>query len=404
MRARLLLLSLLILPALPTQGQHNFKILHAFGLGQDGGGVWSSVTLDNAGKVYGTTSGGGAYKVGTVFRLTPGSDGRWKEAILHSFGGGNDGAGPFAGVIFDAMGNLYGPTETGGGGYTYGTVYRLSPGSNGWRETVLHRFGRRDQDGSPYGNLVMDERRNLYGTAASAAFELSPGPKGWTETILHQFTGKNGDGQGPFAGPIRDAAGNLYGTTLGGGNDKDCGGGCGTVWELSPPAQGADAQGWTEHIPHRFSGREAYPGVGQLAMDHDGNLYGAVQGGKYLAGVIYKLSPVSATSSTGETWQETVLYNFTGRSDGGYPEGVILDTAGNLYGICGVGGAYGEGTVFELSPQRDGTWQYTLLHTFTGQDGAEPVANPTLGPDGKLYGTAATGGPHGGGVVFEITP
>jgi len=315
MRPRLLLFALLILPALPTQGQHNFKILHAFGLGNDGGGVWSSVTLDKAGNVYGTTSGGGAYNGGTVFRLTPGTDGRWREAILHSFGGGNDGAGPFGGVTADSKGNLYGPTETGGGGYTYGTVYRLSPGSNGWRETVLHRFGRRDHDGSPYGNLVMDERRNLYGTAASAAFELSPGPKGWTETILHQFTGKNGDGIDPMAGPIHDAAGNLYGTTDLGGGSKVCDDGCGTVWELSPPALGSGSQGWTEHILHRFGVNDdfSFPGVGQLAMDHDGNLYGAVLGGKYIAGVIYKLSPVFATSGTSETWHETVLYNFTGR-------------------------------------------------------------------------------------------
>jgi uncharacterized repeat protein (TIGR03803 family) len=97
-------------------------------------------------------------------------------------------------------------------------------------------------------------------------------------------------------------------------------------------------------------------------------------------------------------------YNFTGTSDGGLPEGVILDKAGNLYGITGVGGSYGEGVVYELSPQAGGSWKYTLLHTFNDYNGAEPVANLTLGPDGKLYGTTATGGANGGGVVFQLTP
>jgi len=396
-------LSLLLFACIHVQAQYHFRVLHDFGNGNDGAGVWDSVAFDEDGNLYGTTSGGGIYQYGTVFKLRPQGDGEWKEAVLRSFRV-NDPRGddPNGGLVVDRTGNLYGTTDAGGDGY--GTLFRLGRGSRGWTFTVLHRFGVKDRACCPAGNLILDPEGNLYGTGGSA-FELSPGPKGWTENILHVFTGRNGDGQGPMAGPIRDAAGNLYGTTLGGGGGG-CGGGCGTVWELSPPAPSSGTQGWTEHILHRFGVGDtlAFPGVGQLAMDRQGNLYGTVNGGKYRSGVIYKLSPVPNGSAAGGLWRETILYNFTGGSDGGPSEGVILDKAGNLYGTTGVGGEFGEGTVFKLSPQPDGSWKFTLLHTFTGADGAEPANNPTLGPDGKLYGTTATGGKYGGGVVFEVTP
>src|SRR5579863_4424009 len=398
---------LLLFGAVPSWSGAKYRVLHAFGLGNDGGGVWSSVTLDKAGNVYGTTSGGGTYNGGTVFRLTPGTDGRWKEAILHSFGGGNDGAGPFGGLIFDPHGSLYGTTITGGA-HERGVIFELVPGQGRWTENILYNLCGRpgcSDGGDPWGNLMMAPGDRLYGTGF-VVFELSPTSGGWVETALHNFTGKHSDGYLPQAGPIRDAAGNLYGTTELGGGSKECDDGCGTVWELSPPAPGSPTGGWTEHILHRFGVGDnlAFPGPGQLAMDPQGNLYGGVLGGKYRAAVIYKLSPVSTTSGADEAWQETVLYNFKGGPDGDFPAGVILDKAGSLYGVCGAGGAYGEGTVFKLSPRSDGTWKFTLLHTFTGYDGFNAVANPTLGPDGKLYGTAESGGPHGGGVVFQLTP
>jgi len=397
---------LLLFGAVPSWSGAKYRVLHAFGLGNDGGGVWSSVTLDKAGNVYGTTSGGGTYNGGTVFRLTPGTDGRWKEAILHSFGGGNDGAGPFGGLIFDPHGSLYGTTITGGA-HERGVIFELVPGQGRWTENILYNLCGRpgcSDGGDPWGNLMMAPGDRLYGTGF-VVFELSPTSGGWVETALHNFTGKHSDGYLPQAGPIRDAAGNLYGTTELGGGSKECDDGCGTVWELSPPALGSGSQGWTEHILHGFGAFRddgAFPGVGQLAMDGEGNLYGTANGGKY-AGVIYRLARVPSTGEP-DAWRETILYNFTGGSDGGPSEGVILDKAGNLYGTTGVGGKYGEGVAFKLSPQTDGSWKYTLLHTFTGSDGAEPANNPTLGPDGKLYGTAATGGPHGGGVVFQLTP
>jgi len=201
-----------------------YRVLHAFGGGNDGAGVWDSVTIDASGNVYGTTSGRGVYGGGTVFRLTPGSTGHWSETILHNFGWQNDGAGPLGGVLIGPSGVLYGTTETGGGPRTGGIVYSLSPGSTGWRETVLHRFRFGDRAGSSWGNVVMDQSGNLYGSGSSV-FELSPGQNGWAETILHKFVGGSGDGSGPklgrsgmrpgiFTAPPSTAAGAMNATAV----------------------------------------------------------------------------------------------------------------------------------------------------------------------------------------------
>jgi uncharacterized repeat protein (TIGR03803 family) len=389
----------------------NYHVLHAFGSGKDGGGLWGSVVLDKRGDVFGTTEAGGAYNAGTVFQLTPQPDGAWRETIIHNFSSsGDDGASPYAGLLLDRSGDLYGTTVFGGSyGYPGGTVFQLARRAHGWVETVLHSFdGPSDfYTCCPVGNLVRDEAGALYG-ATPIAFQLSPGPCGWTETALHNFGGENGDGYDPRAGPIRDAAGNLYGTTAMGGGGPLCTDGCGTVWELMPSAAD-DASGrkaWKERILHRFGFSDndgVGPSLGQLAMDAEGNLYGAADGGKYRAGIVFKLTRVAGAS--GETWRESILYSFGGAADGNHPGGgVILDGAGNLYGTTIAGGSpnCGCGVVFKLSPQTGGTWKYTLLHTFVGTDGAQPDANLTLGPDGKLYGTTATGGAHGGGVVFQL--
>jgi uncharacterized repeat protein (TIGR03803 family) len=341
MRQKLLLVAFLAF-SIAAQGKHHFKVLHAFGLGTDGAGVYDSVTLDAHGNVYGTTSGGGTYKAGTVFRLSARSKGRWTETILHNFGWQNDGAGPLGAVVIGPSTKLYGTTQVGGT-YSAGTVFELGLGSHGWREAPVYSFGNRDLACCPWGKLVLDPEGNLYGTGGSA-FELSPGPKGWAETILHDFTGKDGDGSGPLAGPIRDAVGNLYGTTMHGGGSNECGDGCGTVWELEPPAsdQPSGPTAWTEIILHRFgivAGDGAFPGLGQLAMDREGNLYGtADSGGPDLAGIVFRLTRPSAGS--GGVWKETILHGFAQDQNGYLPTGgVTFDSAGNLYGTTGIGGS-----------------------------------------------------------------
>jgi uncharacterized repeat protein (TIGR03803 family) len=412
MRPKFLLFALLIFPLLVAQAQHNFRVLHAFGSGNDGAGVWDSVTIDTRGNVYGTTSGRGLYGGGVVFRLAPGQHARWKETILHAFpSSGDDGGGPFGGVLLGASGTLYGTTQSLGA-HDRGVAFSLTPDNGRWQERILHSFCSKrncDDGGVPWGNLIAGASGSLFGTGY-VAFELTPDAKSWTDTTLHDFTGNNGDGSGPQAGPIRDVAGNLYGTTLYGGGGPICADGCGTVWELEPFASD-DASGekaWKEDILHRFgfsADNGAFPSLGQLAMDSEGNLYGAAGGGKLPYGVVFKVARVTGGSSV--KWRETILYNFTGGADGDGPGGgVILDSAGNLYGTTIAGGSSdcGCGVVFKLSPQTDGAWKYTLLHTFAGSDGAQPDANLTLAPDGKLYGTAATGGANGGGVVFQLTP
>jgi len=405
MRARFpLLLPFLFLASFSSEAQHHFRVLHAFGQSRDGVGVHSSVILDGQGNVYGTTVGGGAYgDFGTVFRLAPGKNGRWKETLPHSFSSRNEGAdGPYGGVVLGRNGVLYGTTQNGGK-YTAGVAFELTPQGGGWSLRVIHDFGGPgDYACCPWGSLIMDPQGNLYGTSY-AAFELSPVARGWTETQLHDFTGKNGDGLGPYAGPIRDVAGNLYGTTLLGGGGTECDAGCGTVWELSP---GSEAQGGTEHILHAFGvtkGDGGFPSGGQLAIDAHGNLYGTTaSGGPRLAGTVFKLTPPPSGASS--EWKETIIHGFGEDQNGYLPGGgVIFDSSGNLYGTTGVGGA-GCGGVFKLSPQSNGTWKYTLLHMFHQSDGCAPDANLTFGPDGRLYGTTSIGGAYGGGVVFQLTP
>ena len=366
-----------------------YKILHGFTGGKDGGGLWGSLLLDGKGNLYGPASE-------AVFKLTPQANGEWEMTVLHRFGYGNDGSGVVAGPILDPTGNLYGTTANGGGPDRNGTVFKLTPRPDGtWGETILYRFtagGGEQAD----GGAVRDSQGNLYG----AGLELSPGPKGWRLKVLHKFPSYQGDGVDPYAVPILDASGNLYGTTQMGGGSSDCGGGCGTVYQLSPQLDGR----WKETILHSFQAHwdGAFPGVGALVLDAAGNVYGTADGGNTGHGVIFRMS----RGSDGR-WKETVLYNIPNATDGDHPSaGVVMDKAGNLYGTTIAGGdpLCGCGVVYELAPGANGKWVYTVLHTFVGSDGAQPDANLILDDKGNLYGTTATGGPGGAGVAFELTP
>ena len=359
----------------PAAGQTawSYKTLHNFGVFPTDGQFPNSPSLifDAAGNLYGTTAFGGRDDGGTVFELSPQPDGTWKEKILRGFN--NTVTGPFnpTSVIFDAAGNLY--CTSNGGFYGNGAIFELSPNPAGgvWTVKMLHSFPSFPTDGfEPNGGLVIDAAGNLYGTTfmggnrtasnvRGTVFELSPpavaGGK-WTETILHDFgvgPGDPSDGWDPLAGLVRDAAGNLYGTTFNGGTfDSNNTGG--TVFEVSP-----------------------VPGGG---------------------------------------WTETVLHNFSqNHVDGFWPTaGVTLDAAGNLYGTASAGGAnvdsptYVLGVVFELSPPAPGgtTWTETILHPFgAGKDGTNPGSNVIFDGAGNLYGTTNNGGTRqNGGVVWQVTP
>lgn len=329
------------------------KILHNFGNGSDGQFPFSRVILDASGDLYGVTDGGGTFGYGTAFMLK-GTAGQERE--LHDFGGVNaDGRGPIADLIFDASGNLYGTTG-GGGTDGVGTVFELRPRAEG--EKVLYSFPMSKKQGRyPYGGLVFDAAGNLYGTTdgggpynSGTVFKLTPSGGGnWTEEVIYAFNYQNSGGSQPEAGLVIDAAGNLYGTTYFGNGTGCGGGGCGTAFELMPSAGG----GWTEKVLHSFgNGMDGYGPYGRLVFDSSGNLYGnTLYGGAYVWGTIFKLTP----STSGE-WTETIIHNFGSGQDGQIPRGSLtMDASGNLYGTTYGGGTSlacggGCGTVFEIKP------------------------------------------------------
>jgi uncharacterized repeat protein (TIGR03803 family) len=392
-----------IVPTSNASAQAQFTVLQNFSLtGGDAAGPFGGIAFDAQGNIYGTTGGGGTYGYGAVFELTPNSNGTWSEAILHSFSYyGLDGSVPMSTPLLDAAGNLYGTTLEGGSGqHPYGTVFKMTPSSIGWSFSVLHNFGSTNTDGSSAKTgVVMDALENLYGVA-SVVFELTPTATAWTESVIDSFANSN-DGSGPiYAGVILDSSGNLYGTTQSGGAFSG-----GVVYALRR-AKG----GWKPSVPHAFPAFEGdgiRPVNGNLAIDSAGNLYSATFAGGTgtgcvgSCGTVFKLTPTSRGR-----WKETVLYNFQGASTGfGPAAGVTLDSAGNVYGTTIYGGTTpcACGVVYKLAPNVDGTWTYSILHSFSGTDGNTPFANLTY-YNGNFYGTTGSGGTGGGGVVFEITP
>ena len=345
------------------------------------------------------------------------------ETVLHNFGNNGDGAYPAGSLVFDKQGNLYGTTGSGGMKCKIqpvgcGTVFELSPnGSGGWTETVLYKFSGGSDGGIPVAGLIFDQNGNLYGTTSvggsscprlpygcGTVFELtSNSGGGWTESVLYSFKGRP-DGASPSTALIFDQSGNLYGTTVEGGIPCPVSYyGCGTVFELTPYTGG----GWTETIIYNFSGGTdgAFP-LSDLIFDQVGSLYGTTEfGGQscsgFGCGTVFQLTP----SITG--WTETVLYRFAAGSDGDTPTaGVRFDKAGNLYGTTsqggkGCGGACG--TVFELSSSNGG-WTETVLYRFQGTpDGADPSSGVILDQVGNLYGAAGHGGTKKGGAIFKLT-
>jgi len=380
-----------------AQAAPKYKILHEFGKGSDGSGPWGSLVFDAEGNAYGTTINGGTYNFGTVFELSPRPDGHWAETILHDFDGKDDGYMPVAGLAVDASGSLYGTATT--------TTFELSPGSDGWSLTVLQN------EGGPF-NLILDQAGNLYGPlglgqyGGGAISELVK-DEGWTKEWLYSFCAKNNrqhycmDGDSPFAGVTWGPDGSLYGTTVEGG-DSPYGGnwGGGVAFQLIPQQDGT----WKETVLHSFpafkgDGSKPYEGV---VLDKAGNVYGATyQGGSSLGcGVIFKLAP----QGNGK-WKETILYDFPKLSQGCIANTLAFDAQGNLWGTAQSGGASDNGVVFELTPQQSGKWKYQVVHDFDWKDGSLPAAAVVFDEKGNLYGTTIAGGaPNYGGVVFEITP
>jgi uncharacterized repeat protein (TIGR03803 family) len=390
-------------------------VLHSFSQQPRGATSRAGLVSDTAGNLYGTTSRGGAF--GVVFRLSPNAHGQWTQTVLHNFTGGYtgpDGTYPQTSLTFDSAGNLYGTTQ-GGGTYGCGTVYKLTPVTTGpWKESILHSFACYPSDGSnPDGSLIFDSAGNLYGVTyvggsggcgdgystygCGTVYELSPTSGGYVETILYSFiTGNSFEGNP--AGPlVFDKSGNLYGTAQTGGTGAGCYYyGCGTVFKLTK-----GTSGWTESTIYDFTGVNDgdTPGAG-VTFDTAGNLYGTTEG-YWGYGSIFELSPNSDGS-----WAETTLFS----SDPNYSSfygGVIFDTAGNLYATAldNVSNSCtgGCGEILELSHGSSG-WTKTTLYSFTGgKDGDAPYATLLRDSGGNLY-TTTSAGANGAGSVFKLAP
>jgi uncharacterized repeat protein (TIGR03803 family) len=385
-------------------------VLHSFVCATDGCGLYGSLTFDPKGNLYGTTIGG-SNGPATIFELTPDS-GSWKLKVLRDFVY-SEGDSLVSGLALDPSGDLYG-TALGGGTYDDGTVFELTPGSGGWSLDVLHSFNFYGGDGyGPWAPVVLDKSGDLYGTTqGNTVFKIAPSGGDWNESVIYDFTAK-GDGGNPEAGLIWDAVGNLYSTTVYGGViTKGCEGGCGTVFKLSPVAGG----GWKGHVLYQFKwvpgGPDGYSSYASVTFDKAGNLYGTTAyGGSSNAcfsgcGTVFKLTPTKRGP-----WAESVIHSFKADKNGNAPFAeVVLDKAGNLYGTAqrgGIGQCQGGcGVVFKLTPSSQGKWTYTVLHRFTGPpDGAVPNAGLIFDQSGKhLYGTTILGGANGVGTVFELTP
>jgi uncharacterized repeat protein (TIGR03803 family) len=407
------------------------QVLYRFQGNSDGYSPYGNLIWDQAGNLYGTTEYGGTSFYGEVFQLSPPAKAGalWKKTALYSFTNTGDGARPTDGLIFDSQGNLYGTTgDSDAGGF--GEIFQLAPPTTkggAWMETVLYHFQGSTDGAYPRGGLISDENGNLYGTTFNSVFELSPpGQPGgaWTFTLLHQLSGGPNDGKSSQAGLVRDPAGNLYGTTLWGGyeGNGDCGSiGCGTAFEVSPPA--ATGGAWTEQVIHFFGmGSDGFDPEGGLALDAKGNLFGTTySGGDGGGGTAFRLSP---PGQAGGAWTEKVIHSFAySLEDGAAPMATMtLDDAGNLYGTTFFGGNpcfyngadYGCGVVFELSPAGGGSaeWNETVLYFFPRPYGnpRDPAASLLFDAAGNLYGTTVEGGINtcsgddspGCGTAFEI--
>jgi uncharacterized repeat protein (TIGR03803 family) len=358
----------------------SFTVLYTFNGGSDGGFPAGDLIFGVGGDLYGTTYRGGANGMGTIFRLSTSG----QQRVIYSFKGNPDGAYPVSGLTRDTVGNLYGTTFFGG--EFYGTAFKLDTSS---AESLLYTFtGGADGYGGR-GTLLRDPVGNLFGTTQyggadyGAIFRIDTAGK---QKVVYTFTG-GADGAYPVSGLIRDSSGNLYGTARGGGN------GCGVLFKLDSTGKFSVIHAFNDLV------EGCWP-WGGVVRDDAGNFYGTTAyggpGGGFLSsGAIYKVD------SSGNA---TALHVFTGNPDGldgsfSY-SGLVRDSAGSLYGTTTEGGPSNYGTIFKV----DASGNESILYMFTGgSDGYFPESKLALDAAGNLYGVSA-GGANGYGVVFKFTP
>ncbi len=407
------------LAAVPAAQAQTYQVLYNFTGGSDGANPYDGLTMDGAGNLYGTAISGGYtggacasdLGCGTVFRLSRHGSG-WIFTRLYAFlgdtGSHNDAATPGAGVTFGPDGSLYGATEAGGGGNCYyfgdgcGAVFKLSPPPTvcktalcPWDETVIYRLAYNSGEESE-GNVIFDSAGNLYGTVALGG-QYDGG-------YVFELTPSNGGWteqtlysfnsvSGDCGLPTSELVFDKSGNLYGTTFDG-CSNNYGGVFQLVP----SGGSGWSENILLNFTGYNGdYPDG--LMIDSQGNLYGTASGeGPNGGGTVFELSP----SNGG--WAYSLVYAF-GKTGGAFPGPVMMDGNGNLYGTTGHDNPLlsGDGVVYKLTPS-NGTWTETVLHYFEGSDGQFPSGSVLIDANGNLYGTTSYGGAYDNGVVWEITP
>jgi uncharacterized repeat protein (TIGR03803 family) len=362
-----------------------FKTLYNFTKQGDGGYPYAGVVPDIAGNLYGTTYDGGS-GFGVVFKVTPSGS----ETALYTFTGSNDGANPAANVYLDRAGNIYGTTYWGGTSQL-GVVFKIDPSGN---ETVLYSFAGGTADGcNPCGCVIADRFGNLYGTTSACGtygggtvFKLT---KTGDETVVLSFEGGASGGDAPILTELlMDNSGNLYGVTTGGGGTGCNGSGCGTVYELNTSG--------VLTVLYSFTGSsDGCTPYGQPVMDATGNLYGTTYScGAHDWGTIWRLNPEGVFST---------LHSFSGSTnDGSSPfSSVVLDPKGNLYGSSFWGGSDHDGVVYSLNGGHSDSFSLNVLHSFQDTDGLFPVGSVYRDANGTLFGTTLEGGSGNYGTVWS---
>jgi uncharacterized repeat protein (TIGR03803 family) len=398
----------LLLIGVGEASAQDLTTLFDFGSRQTGQNPQSGVVSDQAGNLYGGAAFGGLNDDGVIYRLTDDGGAPWTETIIHKFTGPPDGSVPVGVLVISPSGDLFGTTLEGGA-HDMGCVFELKRPTNPdgpWRERILYSFGSFAGDGNLPNAGLLPVGPGFYGVTPTGGdrgrgtvFLLTPPGVGggeWAETILYSFT-NSGDAAFPSGEVTMETAGNLYGNALQGGANN-----LGAVYQLTPPA--ATGEAWTESVIYSFNQTDGTLPTGQLTFDGAGNLYGTTDGGGLeQAGTVFRLTP---PAKPGETWNQEVLFNFSGGRDGGNPTaGVIIANGGRLIGTASTGGngPLSGGVVFRLNPPAsDGDpWSETVLTSFGGLNGFRSLARP-LQRGNILYGTTSAGGLNGVGTVFSL--
>lgn len=389
---------------------HNFNLSTGDGAAPDAGLAFDSHgNLFGTTFAGGTPNGcGTGYTCGTVFELSPDGSGGWNERIIQNLSSVN--AHPGAPVTIDSHGNIYG---TGGGFNGYGAVFALLLGANGsYTQEILHQFRANGDGAGPGSGLTLDSSSGfLYGTTGEGGeyndgtvYSVNPHSISGL-ALLHSFTPNVTSGNAPSSTYLQLINGSIYGTTLSGGPGGPFG--FGTIFQLT-----RSGSGWTATTLYSFKGAAHGDGarpVAGLLPDGAGNFYGVTSsGGTGCApsgcGTVFKL-----THNSDGTWSESVLYSFQNGLDGNSPWGnLIFDASGNILGTTYAGGelhAYGNGTVFKLTRGAGGQWTESIVARLPGGAGGSIIdGGVVIDSAGNIYGTAQNDGAYGGGVVFEITP